>query len=203
MITVVDYKMINLGSILNMLKKVGAKDVVVATTAEDLQNAKKIILPGVGSFDAAMKNIQGQGLMEILRVKAMEEKVPFLGVCLGMQLMTKSSEEGILPGLGYVPAVVKKFRFSESNLRVPHMGWNKTSIEKPTKLFLNNDPKRFYFVHSYFVECEQTSDILTSTEHGHKFVSGFEHENLIGVQFHPEKSHSYGLELFRNYVEKY
>ena len=204
MLTIVDYKMINLGSIINMLKKVGAKDVVVARTSEEIARASKIIMPGVGAFDQAMKRLKDQNLVDILRIKAMDEKVPFLGICLGMQLMAKSSEEGILPGLGFIDAEVKKFKFQSSeDLRIPHMGWNKAYITKPTKIFDNLETKRFYFVHSYYVACNDQLDALISTDYGIKFTSGVERQNLIGMQFHPEKSHRYGMEVFKNFVEKY
>ncbi|MGE3609187.1 MAG: imidazole glycerol phosphate synthase subunit HisH [Bacteriovoracaceae bacterium] len=204
MLTVIDYKMINLGSILNMLKKVGATDIVVANRPEQVMNASKIIMPGVGHFDSAINILNQLELIEPLKQKALKEKIPFLGICLGMQLMTKKSEEGTQPGLGFVRAKVKRFNFpSDLNLRVPHMGWNQVDIVKDSKLFTNKDQKRFYFVHSYYVECEDSKDILTTTHHGSVFVSAFEHENLIGAQFHPEKSHNYGLEVFHNFMEKY
>ena len=203
MITVIDYKMINLGSILNMLKKVGCRDVVIATTPEEVQRAKKIIMPGVGSFDHAMKNLQSMNLVDSLRSKALEEKVPFLGVCLGMQLMTESSEEGKLQGLGFIKAGCRRFQFEKgSPLKSPHMGWNKTITRKKSDL-LNEDEHRFYFVHSYYVSCDNPADVLLTTHHGREFVSGFQKENLMGVQFHPEKSHSNGIELFRNFLEKF
>jgi glutamine amidotransferase len=204
MLTIIDYKMINLGSILNMLKKVGVKELVVASSTKEILAASKIIMPGVGSFDQAIQRINSLKILEVLKEKALIEQIPFLGICLGMQLMTNSSEEGELPGLGLIDAHVKKFSFSkDNNFKIPHMGWNQVYISKKTKLFNDEDIKRFYFVHSYYVECNNKSDIFLTTKHGNDFTSGFEHKNLIGVQFHPEKSHIYGFNLFKNFVENY
>ena len=204
MITIIDYKMSNLGSILNMLKKAGSHDNCIATEPRHILEATKIIMPGIGSFDAAILKLQEMKLIEPLRQKAMEEKIPFLGICLGMQLMLEGSEEGTLPGLGFVKGRVKKFEFDQSSkLRSPHMGWNTVIAQKESKILSGEKPPRFYFVHSYYVQCDDPSDVLTLTDHGQNFVSAFEHQNLIGVQFHPEKSHNFGMDLFKNFVEKY
>ena len=202
MITIVDYKMINIGSILNMLKKVGCRDIVVATTPDEIKNAEKIIMPGVGSFDMAMKNLREMNIIDELRNKALGEKIPFLGICLGMQLMTEMSEEGTSAGLGFIRGGCKKFQFSDPTYKVPHMGWNKTITQKSSPL-IGSEESRFYFVHSYYVECKDQEDILLTTNYGHDFVSGFQRENLIGLQFHPEKSHQNGIQVFKNFVEKF
>lgn len=202
MITVIDYKMSNLGSILNMLKKAGSKEHLIASSPQQILDATKIIMPGIGSFDAAASKLQEMKLLEPLRHKAMVEKIPFLGICLGMQLMLEESEEGQQSGLGFIKGRVKKFHFeSAEKLRIPHMGWNTAIPQKKSKLI--EDTQRYYFVHSYYVECDSSADILTLTHHGQNFVSAFEHENLMGVQFHPEKSHNYGMKLFKNFLEQY
>ncbi len=199
MIVVVDYGMGNLGSIANMIKKVGHK-CLITSDLEEIKRATKLILPGVGSFDNGMKNLAELGMIEVLNQKVLIEKTPILGICLGMQLMTKSSEEGKLVGLGWIDAETKKF--VSDNLKIPHMGWNIIKHQKESKLFNESESeKRFYFVHSYCVECFNQEDILTTTPYTHDFVSAFEKENIIGVQFHPEKSHKFGMNLLRNFME--
>lgn len=201
MVTIIDYGMGNLGSIANMIKKVGHKS-IITSKMEEIQKATKLILPGVGSFDNGMKNLKEYGLVEILNQKVLAEKTPILGICLGMQLMTKSSEEGILSGLSWIDAETK--RFVCDILKIPHMGWNVIKHEKESKLFDDlESEKRYYFVHSYYVKTNHKEDILATTPYGFDFVSAFEKENILGVQFHPEKSHKFGMNLFKNFVEKY
>lgn len=201
MITIIDYGMGNLGSIANMIKKVGHKS-IITSDIEEIKKARKLILPGVGAFDNGMKHLKDSGLIEVLNKKVLIEKTPILGICLGMQLMTNSSEEGKLAGLGWIDAQAKKFVSDE--LKIPHMGWNIVKHKKTSKLFdENGTEKRFYFVHSYCVSCNNKDDILTTTPYGHDFISSFEKENIIGVQFHPEKSHKFGMNLIRNFVENY
>lgn len=203
MITIVDYKMINIGSILNMLKKVGAKNIQITNNPKDIEKASKIIMPGVGSFDHAMSNLEKYNLIDALRHKATIEKVPFLGICLGMQLMTNSSEEGSKKGLSLINATCAKFNPQDNkNFKVPHMGWNRTYPKKKSRFFDDPELNRFYFVHSYYVQCHDSEDTLLTTTFCHDFTSAFEHENLIGVQFHPEKSHKNGLHLFNNFIHK-
>jgi glutamine amidotransferase len=206
MIIIVDYGMGNLGSVKNMIKKIG-EDCLISSKQVDISNATKLLLPGVGSFDNAMKNLEELGLIEIIRNKVRKDKTPILGICLGMQLLTNKSEEGSLKGLGFIDAEVKKFNFKgmDTNLPIPHIGWNKTKLQKESLLYKDNDNKnrRFYFVHSYAVVCNNRSDILTTTEYGYDFVSSFEKENIIGCQFHPEKSHTYGMKLLKSFVENY
>jgi len=206
MITIVDYGMGNLGSVKNMLKKIDEES-IVSSKKEDISNATKLLLPGVGSFDNAMKNLDELDLIDIIRKKVLSDKTPIMGICLGMQLLTNGSEEGELKGFGFIDAEAKKFRFEDldKNLPIPHMGWNKTDLEKESMLYENNNDKnrRFYFVHSYAVTCNDKSDILTTTNYGYAFVSSFEKDNIIGCQFHPEKSHRYGMKLFKNFVENY
>jgi glutamine amidotransferase len=202
MITIVNYGLGNLGSIQNILRKIGHESIII-DTPEQLDNATKIILPGVGAFDTGMKFLNERAWIAPLNSKVMDEKIPVLGICLGMQLMTKRSEEGVLPGLGWVDAETIRFS-TDLKVRIPHMGWNVTNQKKQTNLIQNDvDEKRFYFVHSYFVKLNQVEDELLSTSYGAPFTSGFERENIIGVQFHPEKSHRFGKELLRNFAEKY
>lgn len=201
MIIVIDYGMGNLGSIANMIKKVGYK-CIITSDLEEIKKATKLILPGVGSFDNGMKNLENLGMIEVLNQKVLVEKTPILGICLGMQLMTKSSEEGNLVGLGWIDAQTK--RFVSDTLKIPHMGWNIIKHQKESKLFDESESeKRFYFVHSYFVSCNQKADILTNTNYTQDFVSSFEKDNVIGVQFHPEKSHKFGMDLIKNFLENY
>lgn len=201
MIVVIDYGMGNLGSIANMIKKVGYK-CVITSDLKEIKKASKLILPGVGSFDNGIKNLAELGMVEVLNQKVLVEKTPILGICLGMQLMTKSSEEGTLAGLGWVDAQTRKF--VSDTLKIPHMGWNIIKHKKESKLFDEcESEKRFYFVHSYCVSCNQKVDILTNTNYIQDFVSSFEKENIVGVQFHPEKSHKFGMSLIKNFVENY
>jgi glutamine amidotransferase len=200
-ISVIDYGMGNLGSILNMMKKVGA-EARIAATPEEIAGSEKIVLPGVGSFDHGMRNLEERGLRPALEESVNRRGTPVLGICLGMQLMTASSEEGRLPGLGWVDAVTRKFRFDDQAMKVPHMGWNGVEIRSVDGLFMGMDVEpRFYFVHSYYVECRQEADVLATTDYGHPFVSAFRRRNVMGVQFHPEKSHRFGMKLLKNFAE--
>lgn len=202
MITIVDYGLGNLGSIFNMLKKIGFSS-VITSDENAIAKARKIILPGVGHYDRAMERINQSGLREILDDKVTREKVPVLGICLGMQLLTKSSEEGQLPGLGWVPARTVRFRFpAESNLKIPHMGWN--LVSRSTESPLSEDfelEHRFYFVHSYHAVVEDEKYSILKTEHGYPFDSAIQNDNVFGVQFHPEKSHRFGMKLLENFAK--
>jgi len=201
MITIVDYGIGNLGSIQNMFKRIKVESVVTGDI-DKIVAAKKILLPGVGAFDAAMQKINESGLKKVLDEKAMVEKVPVLGICLGMQLLTKSSEEGKLPGLGWIDAKTIRFQFADHSLKVPHMGWNLVYKKKESSLIkdLPGEP-RFYFVHSYHVKCSNPSDVLTTTHYGIDFDSIIQHQNIYGAQFHPEKSHKFGMTLLQNFAQ--
>ncbi len=203
MIVIVDYKMGNLGSITNIIKKVGHTS-VISSDLEVISNASKIILPGVGAFDKAMQNLKELNLIDILNEKALIQKTPFLGICLGMQLLAKHSEEGNVDGLGFIDATIKKFQVNDfPELKVPHMGWNE--VEIPSKHPLCDDlydHSRFYFVHSYHAVCNNSSNVLMKTRFGYDFDSAIHQENIMGVQFHPEKSHKFGMQLFKNFIEK-
>ncbi len=199
MITIVDYGMGNLGSIQNMLKRIG----VTATTTGDAAvvcRAEKILLPGVGAFDNAMLRINAGGLREALDHKAMVERVPILGICLGMQLLTRSSEEGTQQGLGWIAATTKRFPVMHG-LKVPHMGWNLVVPTRESSLTrgLSEEP-RFYFVHSYFVRVDNEQDSILKTTYGISFDSAVQHNNIYGAQFHPEKSHKFGMQLLKNFA---
>lgn len=202
MITIVDYNMGNLGSISNMLKKLGV-DAVVTADARAIASARKLILPGVGAFDAGMDNLERSGLLPVLNERVSQAGVPTLGICLGMQLMTRSSEEGTRQGLGWIDAEALRFRPASAALKVPHMGWNRVMTTRSTALTdgLPDEP-RFYFVHSYFVHCHDASDVLLTTPYGEVFHSAFQRGNVSGVQFHPEKSHKFGMALLRNFAER-
>ena len=203
MITIVDYGMGNVGSIRNMLKKIGVPCATVTDPA-DLVEASKLILPGVGAFDAGMKRLEESGLIPALSDIVLEKKVPILGICLGMQLMTQSSEEGTRSGLGWIGG--RAVHFSKlpgiAGLKIPHMGWNAVEHRKLSQLTLGRDEEeRFYFVHSYFVELASSQDGLMTTEYGSEFIAAFEVDNVFGVQFHPEKSQRFGLHLLKNFAE--
>ena len=201
MITIIDYGMGNLGSISNMFKRIGVES-EVTSDKEKIAAAKKILLPGVGAFDAAMERINEGGFREILDRKALLEKVPVFGICLGMQLLTNSSEEGKIPGLGWIPAKTTRFTFSpDTKLKVPHMGWNRVNEKNPSLLIKDLPPEpRFYFVHSYYVIAEDEKHVLTTTTHGVEFNSIIQKENIFGAQFHPEKSHKFGMRLLENFA---
>jgi glutamine amidotransferase len=204
MLTIVDYGMGNVGSILNMLKKIGVP-ARLSCRPEDILSAEKIILPGVGAFDAGMKRLRELDLVSVLEEKVVKQGAPLLGICLGMQLLTESSEEGAEPGLGWIQARTKRFRFDENlrDLKVPHMGWNLVSIRSGRGLFhLATEETRFYFVHSYHVVCDQPQNTLAETTYGYPFVSSFSKDNIFGVQFHPEKSHKFGMQLLKNFTER-
>lgn len=202
-LVIVDYGMGNLGSIKNMLKKVGAPS-TITSDLEILAAASKVILPGVGAFDAAMTALDSLGLVGALDEHA-ERGTPVLGICLGMQLMTKRSEEGDRAGLGWVDAEMRRFdpRASEPPLKVPHMGWNTVRVLRDSPLFADMPAEpRFYFVHSYYADCNP-DDALADATYGRTFTAAFERGNVLGVQFHPEKSHKFGMQLLRNFVERY
>jgi glutamine amidotransferase len=204
MITIIDYKTGNLGSIQNILRKIGESS-IISSNPDDILNASKIILPGVGSFDTGMRNLADLGLEAVLTKKVIEEKIPVLGICLGMQLLAEKSEEGVLPGLGWIKGEVKRFNLINSDeYKIPHMGWNFVALKKDSPLFrdMYTDP-RFYFVHSYYFSVKDFSDILTSSTYESEFTSSVERGNILGVQYHPEKSHKFGTKLLKNFVELY
>jgi glutamine amidotransferase len=204
MITIIDYKTGNLGSIQNILKRIGEES-IVTSDKNVISDARKIILPGVGAFDTGMRNLAELDLIDILNKKALSEKIPVLGICLGMQLLSSGSEEGSLPGLGWISAVTRRFVFRDvQEYKIPHMGWNFISQHKESRLLTGMYPEpRFYFVHSYYFKADDPSDILTTTTYETEFVSSVEKGKILGVQFHPEKSHKFGMRLLKNFVDFY
>jgi glutamine amidotransferase len=204
MITIIDYKTGNLGSIQNILKRIG-EDSVITSDKDIIEKATKIILPGVGAFDTGMRNLLELDLVDILNKKVIAEKIPVLGICLGMQLLSNGSEEGSLPGLGWIDAETLRFRFRDTvEYKIPHMGWNFIRQHKDSKLFADMySDARFYFVHSYFFRANIEKDVLLSTTYEIEFTSAVEKGNIMGVQFHPEKSHKFGMKLLKNFVDFY
>lgn len=205
MIAIVDYNTGNLCSIKNLMKKIGF-DAVITNDKSVISAASKLILPGVGHFDYGMHNLKQLDLIEVLNEKVLRDKTPVLGICLGVQLFTKRSDEGVEPGLGWIDGITRAFDKNKlnSHLKVPHMGWSDVTYRSDSKLFTGfSEVPRFYFVHSYHLECNHSQDELSYCSHGYEFVSGIEHENIVGVQFHPEKSHRFGMKLLENFIKKY
>lgn len=203
MIAIIDYNVGNVGSIENMLKKIGHKAIVTSDISL-LSKAEKLVLPGVGSFDYGMQNLKTMGIIDLLHNRVINEGIPLLGICLGMQLLTKKSEEGILPGLGFFEARSVRFpsEWNGNKINTPHIGWNYVKENSHSLLFKNAyEGNRFYFVHSYYVECMDQSDIIGTTEYAGSFTSAIGKGKIFGVQFHPEKSHKYGMQLLKNFAE--
>ena len=199
MIAIVDYGVGNVRAIANMLRKVGTESVITNDKVV-IRSASKLILPGVGAFDPAMSELKRLNLVDVLQEKAIEEKVPLLGICLGMQLLTNGSEEGKEKGLGWIPAFAYRFP-QDNNLKVPHMRWDyveKTGDSPLTKELESHS--KFYFVHSYFVKTEGKEYSVLQAEYGTTFDAAIQKENIYGVQFHPEKSHKYGMRILRNFA---
>lgn len=203
MIVIINYGLGNLGSIQNMLKKIGCSDVIISSDRSEINKADKLILPGVGAFDNGMSKINESGLLDVLNENALVKKKPVLGICLGMQLLTKGSEEGKLKGLGWIDAETIKFSFGSGfDLKIPHMGWNFIKVAQQHPLVrLLDETSRFYFVHSYYVSCKNSRDVLLTCNYGFDYTCAVKKENIMGVQFHPEKSHKYGMQLLRNFVD--
>jgi len=202
MIVVVDYGVGNLGSICNMLKRIGV-EAAASGDARQIAAATKLILPGVGAFDNGMQSLHARNLVPVLNDSVLKRRIPILGICLGMQLFSQGSEEGKLPGLGWLNARTIRFPSKEQQpaLRVPHMGWNTAHVLRPGVLFRDTAQQpRFYFVHSYHVVCDDSEDVTAMTHHGVDFTSSFERGNVLGVQFHPEKSHKFGMKVLENFV---
>lgn len=202
MIVIVDYRMGNLGSVANMLKRIGI-EATITSEAADIEKADKLILPGVGAFDTGMNNLLMLGLVPVLNQQVLERGKPVLGICLGMQLMTRCSEEGNLAGLAWIDARVIRFASNgNTGLRIPHMGWNTVSSRKECPLLHDMpDDSRFYFVHSYHIVCDKQEDVSAVTRYGCEFASVIHRRSLYGVQFHPEKSHKFGMKILQNFVK--
>ncbi len=199
MITIIDYGLGNLGSIYNMFTRIRVP-VQITSDLGVIADADKILLPGVGAFDNAMRRINGSGMREVLDRKALTDHIPILGICLGMQLLTRGSEEGTLEGLGWVAAQTKRIP-AAPGLKVPHMGWNVVIPSRPSHLTDNlPDDARFYFVHTYCVHVDNREDSILTAHHGIDFDAAVQVDNIYGAQFHPEKSHRFGMQLFRNFA---
>jgi imidazole glycerol-phosphate synthase subunit HisH len=203
MIQIIDYGMGNLHSILKAFHRLNIAAQVVVTPDEVLK-AQKLVIPGVGHFKNGMERLKALGYIEVLNQKVMIEKTPVLGICLGAQLLTSYSEEGDVEGLGWITASTRKFAFDDDNkqLKIPHMGWNQIVNQQMDSPLLSgiNQTSSFYFVHSYFITCNDESNGLAQTVYGFAFDSIILKDNIMGVQFHPEKSHQSGLRLLRNFA---
>jgi glutamine amidotransferase len=202
MIAIIDYGMGNLGSVYNMLKKIGVKAIITNKTNE-IAKADKLILPGVGSFDAAMKKIHEYGLYQLLNDLVLKNGIPILGICLGMQLLTERSDEGELAGFGWIKGKAYHFKGKiDSSIKVPHMGWNNIKLHNSNPLSYGfTDDARFYFVHSYFVLVENPINSIMKCNYGLNFDAAINSDNIYGAQFHPEKSHKFGMQFLGNFAE--
>ncbi|WP_027906862.1 imidazole glycerol phosphate synthase subunit HisH [Pseudomonas taiwanensis] len=200
MIIVVDYGVGNIASVLNMLKRVGAK-AKASNNREEIEQAEKLILPGVGAFDAGMQTLRRSGLIDVLNEQALVKRKPVMGVCLGSQMLGKGSEEGTESGLGWIDMDIVRFEKREER-KVPHMGWNEVIPHGNHPILTGIDEKsRFYFVHSYYMVPLQKENMLLSANYGQLFTAAVVKDNIFGFQFHPEKSHKFGMQLFKNFVE--
>jgi imidazole glycerol-phosphate synthase subunit HisH len=200
-IVIADYGLGNISSIRNMLAKAGCAQVRVTGEAAEIAQAAKLILPGVGAFDHGMARLRSGGQVEALTEAAVRRGVPTLGICLGMQLMCRTSEEGELPGLGWIDASVVRFAPpAGSALKVPHMGWNTVHAVKSTPLLPDEGEQRFYFVHSFHAVCNRSTDVWATAHHGYDFAAAVNCGNIYGVQFHPEKSHRFGMDMLSRFV---
>lgn len=202
MIGIIDYGVGNIKAFANIYKNLNISFKIVKDISE-FENITKLILPGVGSFDHAMISLQNSGMREKLDELVLEKKIPVIGICVGMQMLAKSSEEGTLNGLGWIDGIVKKFDKSKiKNAPLPHMGWNNLKIEKKNKIFDNlEENPRYYFLHSYYFECENKEDVIATATYGEKFDCMINHKNIYGIQCHPEKSHHNGMQLLKNFGE--
>ena len=203
MIAIVDYGLGNVQAIANVYKELEISACIV-TQPDELRKAEKVILPGVGAFDQALRMLEESGLRKMLDEFVLRRHLPVLGICVGMQMLAQSSEEGKLPGLGWVDAVVNRFDFSSIEFSgcVPHMGWNDIRAVRETPLLKKlNRGSRFYFLHSFYMQCRNDQEVIAVTEYGGTFACAVNAGNVYGVQFHPEKSHGFGIQLLKNFAD--
>jgi glutamine amidotransferase len=203
MITIIDYGSGNISAIANIYEKLNIS-YLIAKNPGDVIGAKKIFLPGVGAFDETISQLDEIGFRSVIDKEVLENKVPILGICVGMQILAETSEEGSLKGLGYIKGHVKKLDASklDEKPKLPHLGWNSIEIKRKNPLFDNIDPQKgFYFLHTYYFECSNNNDILSTTHYGNSFSSAINDNNIYGFQFHPEKSHSNGINLLHNFAK--
>jgi imidazole glycerol-phosphate synthase subunit HisH len=199
-IVIIDYGMGNIRSVMNKIKRAG-HEACVSYDHNTIKSADKLILPGVGHFLNGMKRLKERNIIDLLNEKVLEDKIPILGICLGMQLFTGYSEEGNVEGLGWLNAETIKFTLKDVKHKVPHMGWNSIEQKKESPLLKDiPDNRHYYFVHSYHVRCNNKEDILTTSYYGYEFVSAVQKGNIFGTQFHPEKSHEWGEKLLNNFL---
>jgi glutamine amidotransferase len=203
MITIIDYGLGNIRAFVNVYNRLNI-ETKVAHVAEDLKSGTKIILPGVGAFDYAISQLNASSMRDELEKQVIENKIPIIGICVGMQILAKSSDEGKLSGLGWIDGQVKQFDTSliPYKTKLPHMGWNNINpVNKCQLLFGLSDQSLFYFLHSYYFSCEKKENIISTTDYGITYASVVNKENIYGIQFHPEKSHSNGIQLLHNFAK--
>lgn len=202
MIGIISYGLGNIKAFINIYRKQHIP-VKVLENPSDFKDVTKLILPGVGAFDHAMTKFNSSGMRNISEEYVLEKKVPVIGICVGMQMLANTSEEGVLPGLGWVDGIVKKFDESkiQQATHLPHMGWNDVEVNKELSIFKNfPENSKYYFLHSYYFECKQDHLSIATAEYGIKFTCAVKKDNIYGVQFHPEKSHEYGIRLLTNFA---
>jgi len=202
MIAIIHYSVGNVGAIKNILKKCGAES-IITSDKNVIASAEKIIFPGVGNFDVAITKLKELDIIDVLNYKVLEEKTPILGICLGMQILTNRSDEGTLKGFGWINAETVKIPKIE-NLKIPQMGWNYVKLKSPSKIFCEMPENfKFYFVHSYYVKCQDNQNLTSVCDYGSEITASIEKENIVGVQFHPEKSHKFGKKIIENFLKFY
>jgi len=201
MITIIDYGIGNLSSIRNMLSKAGFNS-IISGHPEDIAAASKILLPGMGAFDNCMEKLDQSGLRPLIEKRVLIEKIAVLGICVGLQMFMQSSEEGLLQGLGWIKGNTIRFRQDrmQEERKIPNMGWLDVQFKRASPLLKGLEGSRFYFAHSYHVELKESNDELISANYGYEYAVAIEHENIMGVQFHPEKSHRFGMQLLKNFA---
>ena len=204
MVHIVNYGVGNLASIYNMLKKIGVEAKITQDSAE-LQSSSRIILPGIGAFDHCMQQFNASGLRPIVEEKALNSNIPVLGVCVGCQMLMEQSEEGKEKGLGWIKGKVVRFNKDKlpAEYKIPHMSWSDVQPTQGQPLYRDLDNPRFYFVHSYHIEAADPTLVTATAEYGYRFVASVGKQNIQGVQFHPEKSHRFGMKIYQNFANNF